>query len=90
MILLIAGLAVYRITRLITEDSITDSLRDAVAEKWPGEWADTLINCPFCTSFWAAAAVTILLLPALSLPFVVWLLLPWALSGFASILSVVV
>jgi len=47
--------AVYRITRLITDDLIFDVPRAAVTRL--GEpWASG-IECPWCVSFWVACAV---------------------------------
>lgn len=51
-------LATARLTRLVTEDSITEPLRDRAMEIHPklGE----LVQCRMCTSVWAALAVTVL------------------------------
>jgi len=51
----VAVLATARITRLITEDSITEPLRDRAMEIHPklGE----LVHCRMCTSVWAGAFV---------------------------------
>lgn len=53
--MLVELLATARVTRLITEDSITEPLRDRAMEIHPklGE----LVHCRMCTSIWAGAAV---------------------------------
>lgn len=68
--LLVNALAVYRITRLITDDLIADGLRSRVTRL--GEpWASG-IECPWCVSFWIACVVVVV---AWTLP-QVWA--PWA------------
>jgi len=57
---LIRCLAVWRTTELVTSDEISRPARDAVAKRWPGSKAAYLIQCPACTSVWAAAAVLLL------------------------------
>jgi hypothetical protein len=58
------GLAVHRLTRLVTEDEIMRPAREAIAGWAFGapefsfkERVDTLIQCGRCVSVWAAAAV---------------------------------
>ena len=46
------GLAVYRITRLVTEDVIFDRPRDWVVENGPEKLAE-LVTCPHCVSIYA-------------------------------------
>jgi|SRR6478735_3380216 hypothetical protein len=56
--------AVQRLTQLVTQDEITRPLRMKV-DKWAGEApefslkerAAYMIECPACTSIWAAAVV---------------------------------
>ncbi len=53
--LLVDALATYRITRLITDDLITEPIRAAVTRL--GEpWASG-IECPWCVGFWVSCAV---------------------------------
>jgi Protein of unknown function (DUF1360) len=58
------ALATYRLTRLVTTDSITESTR-----RWIGGWdipkvrrprVYLFITCPWCVSVWLAAAVVAL------------------------------
>lgn len=48
----VAGLALYRLTRLITADAITEPLRDRA----PG-WMSPMLGCPWCLSMWLAPPV---------------------------------
>ena len=50
MTLLITGLAVYRITRLIVDDTILERFRIAFAGK--SEWRYSLVTCYWCAGFW--------------------------------------
>lgn len=51
--------AAYRLTRLVTTDSLTQPARDAIADRWPSSHLDTLVNCPWCTGVWIAAGVQV-------------------------------
>lgn len=51
-------LATMRIARLITEDKITEPVRDFVEGRFPDSKLSYLITCYLCTSVYAAAAVT--------------------------------
>lgn len=51
--LAVGGLAVARLTRLVTDDTITEPLRQRVAGRWPQ--AETFLRCPWCVSIWLAA-----------------------------------
>jgi hypothetical protein len=84
LILLITALAVYRITRLVVEDSILDTPRDwLIAKDW------TAIECYWCVSFWIGLAATLVLYAteAAALPGVAWMGLPFAFSAIAGLLS---
>jgi hypothetical protein len=52
LLFIIAGLATYRVTRLITADKITEALRQRVTSKWLGY----LVQCDWCLSIWLAPA----------------------------------
>ena len=58
--LLTRCLAAWRLTELVVADEITRPIRDSVAKRWPGSKAAYLVQCPACTSVWAAAAVLLL------------------------------
>jgi hypothetical protein len=57
---LLAVLASARLTRLVTTDSITESLRVRIVAKtgWDG-FVHKLIECPFCCGFWISSAVVV-------------------------------
>lgn len=64
--LLVDAGAAYRLTRLVTGDTITERLRDRVDAAVPAgtEWHETphgylaeLVTCPWCVSVYAAAGV---------------------------------
>jgi hypothetical protein len=67
LIFIACTLAVFRLTRLITDDKITDFLRTFVkkeANKLPRkakQKAKEGITCPFCVSFYISAFITIYL-----------------------------
>lgn len=82
MTLLVVALAVFRITRLLVVDSITDPLRDFASRWW---FTDELLSCPWCTSFWVGLGATIVY--ALSPDVAFWLSLPFAFSAVAGLLS---
>lgn len=52
-------LATARITRLITEDKITEPIRDWVEGTFPGSKVAYLVSCPLCVSVWAAGAISV-------------------------------
>lgn len=118
MILLVAALAIARLTRLVTKDEFPPvaALRDRLLARWPAEdtafaeqadakvevfrvgevwvpekshWLGDLITCPWCAGFWIASLVTLGLwgFDALTLPWAVWWLLPWAFSMVAGLLA---
>lgn len=60
LLFIIAGLATYRVTRLVTADKVTETLRQRVKSKWLGY----LVQCDWCLSIWIA--------PAPALAMVLW------------------
>lgn len=56
------ALAVYRLTRLVTEDELLADLREWIWKHHPPE--DTklgyFVTCPFCVSIWAGGAVALM------------------------------
>lgn len=50
--------ATARLTRLVTDDVITQPIREWVVIRWGGHSKiATLITCPWCLGLWTAAAV---------------------------------
>lgn len=58
---IILGLAVYRATRLIVEDTVLDPFRKKIWKKFPPAKGGIgyLITCYWCTSFWISSLVVI-------------------------------
>lgn len=60
--LLINALATRRLTRLVLDDKITESLRTRILDKYPPESTLTgyLMTCPWCVSIYAGTALVAL------------------------------
>jgi len=55
---IMAMLAVTRITRLVTTDQLTVRLRQLVVRRWHEEsWQVYLVHCDWCSSMWVALLV---------------------------------
>lgn len=57
VVVVVAVLAVYRVTRLVTGDYITETPRRWLQRHLPEKLA-YLIGCPHCASFWIAIPVS--------------------------------
>lgn len=69
--LVVAALAVARITRLLTEDFLTVGYRRWVVTRWgPESKMSYLVHCSWCTSIWIALPV----MPAAALFPNVWVI----------------
>jgi len=66
--LLVDTAAVYRLTKLVTEDYLTEDLRNMIQRHFPAvidkhtqqkrkSKVAYFINCPWCVSFWAAVFI---------------------------------
>ena len=75
----IALLATWRISAWLWYEHGAEGTR-AFISRWP--WAGRQIDCFWCASFWVALVVTVI---EMFLPW--WLLVPFALSGAAILLS---
>jgi hypothetical protein len=74
--LIVGGLAVHRLTRLVTEDTITDPIRDRITGRVEqfgrveraGEPSrprlDEFLRCPWCVSVWVAGGWALLAVTA--------------------------
>ena len=72
--LVVAALAVARITRLLVEDRLTVSWRQKVIKKYgPDSLPSYFVHCPWCTSMW----VSVLMVPAALFPY------PWVIALYA-------
>lgn len=82
------ALAIFRLTRLVSYDIITQFIRNAVAGKDPTSFVGTfsaLINCPWCTGLWFSFFVVFFYF-AIPAAWVVILVL--ALAGLGSLFQV--
>lgn len=69
LIFIASTLACFRLTRLITDDKITDWLRRLVKREAPRKIKAKVaegIECPFCVSGWIAIAISTYLAFAIS------------------------
>ena len=57
--LLVDAGAVYRLTRLVTRDSLPPAqwIRDRVIDRWGDRALSTLVVCAWCLSFWIGCGV---------------------------------
>lgn len=67
--LVVAAIAVARITRFLVDDRLSDGYRRWIVKRW-GEDSKIsyLAHCPWCTSIWIAAPI---------MPVPVFLLMSW-------------
>lgn len=52
LLLVLAALATYRLTRLVTADRITEPIRSRIEDR--SEFAGYLVTCDWCLSIWIA------------------------------------
>lgn len=70
-LLLVLTLAAFRLTRLVTRDSITEPLRSKVPDTLK---LDELVHCDWCAGVYVSAVVVAIadLITSVPLPFAVW------------------
>jgi hypothetical protein len=86
--LTVGALAVFRLTRVVVEDTIADPIRDRIVEAAPEGRLAYFVTCPWCVSVWVAAGWAVLAAasPAVAAP--VGAALAWsAVSGLLSSLE---
>jgi hypothetical protein len=77
-LLVILSLAGFRITRLVTQDTITEPFRNAIWKKFPpSTQIGYLFTCNWCTGFWVALLV-----------FIFWVVAPEAAIVVSLVLSI--
>lgn len=55
--LAVAAAAVARLTRLVTDDTLTAGFRAGLIRRFgPDSWPASLVGCPWCVSVWAGLA----------------------------------
>lgn len=59
VVLGLATMAACRLTRLVTLDDITDSMRERLARRGDDDLLFRLIRCPWCIGFWITLAAII-------------------------------
>lgn len=86
LIFAILALAVYRLSRLVVEDTIFEGIRDKIWSKYPPSTKlGYLLTCYWCTSIWVASILTICytMVPTVT----VFICLPFALSAVAGLIA---
>lgn len=86
--LIIYSLAAFRITRLITRDSLPPMarLRDHVLNRWGNSPWSELIVCPWCMGFWVSlGAVAVASTPAHHVG--QWVAVPLAMSAIIGMIA---
>jgi hypothetical protein len=83
--LTVGGLAVHRLTRLVTRDELLRPLRDRIADRNPEGRLAYLVSCPWCVSPYVAAAWALLAVTAPSVAAPAGAALAW--SSAAGLLS---
>lgn len=59
--LVILALGVYRLTRLVTTDTLLEGARERVWRRWPPSTKrGYVITCDWCTSMWISAPVVLM------------------------------
>ena len=81
-------LAAFRVTRLITRDSLPPiaRLRDHVLDRWGHNPWSELIVCPWCMGFWVSA-VTVVLASSPADPVLRWPATVFAASAIVGLLA---
>lgn len=83
--LIVAALAVARITRLLVEDKVMVGFRQWVVKKWgPESWPAYFIHCPWCTSFWVGIPFVVAAL--YPYPWIIAIMAPFAFSMITGLL----
>ena len=59
LLVALAILTVARLTRLVTDDTLTSGARARIAERNPSGYLTTLVTCPWCVSFWIGIVVAV-------------------------------
>lgn len=85
--LAVGALAVARLTRLATEDKITERLRERLAAAASGRLA-YFVTCPWCVSMWLAAGWAVFVSTAPVSAMTAGAVLAWSeVSGLAASVS---
>lgn len=87
LLFIIAGLATYRLTRLVVDDEILAPIRNKILNRFDPEYSKFgyLLTCTWCSSIWVASLVVILGIIIPTVAFYIGLVL--ALSAVAGYLT---
>ena len=81
--LVVAGLAVARVTRFLVDDRLSDGYRRWVVKRWGEDSKPSyLAHCPWCTSIWVAIPI----MPAAAIWPNIWVIAAFSIPA-ASMLS---
>lgn len=95
MVILLAGLAAWIATAVITEAEIFRDVRDACDKlhdrhnNWWTYKLRYLIHCPMCTGIWVSAIIALFLTPIVSIPVAGWGLTALAVKGIGHVFLIV-
>lgn len=86
--LAIYALTAYRLTRLVTRDSLPPfpALRQTVLTRWGTRWWAPLIDCPWCLGFHVSWVVMLLASSPAAVVFR-WVAVPLAFSAVVGLLA---
>lgn len=86
--LILYSLFAYRITRLITHDSLPPMarMRDYVLDRWGHSPWSELIVCPWCMGFWVSLGTVVVASTPADTVFR-WVALPFAMSAIVGLLA---
>lgn len=59
-------LCIARVSKIITYERITESIRGYIECRWPGSLLDYLVHCPICVSHWIGLIICIISIPVIS------------------------
>lgn len=81
-------LAAYRLTRLITHDSLppVKRLRDYVLNRWGDSPWSELADCPWCMGFWVSVGTTILVSTPAAMVYR-WVAVPLAIATIIGLIA---
>ena len=87
LVFIIAGLATYRLTRLIVDDEILAPIRNRIFNRFDPEYSKFgyVLTCTWCSSIWVASLVVIFGIIIPTIAFYIGLVL--ALSAVAGYLT---
>lgn len=87
MSLIVATLAVARVTRFLVDDRLSDFYRRWVVNKWgPDSKPSYLVHCPWCTSIWIA----LIIMPAAALWPNIWVITAFSIPAASMVAGLLI